>query len=76
MAWKLPRSESYRKCMGILKQSLDEMKPTTNLNQLKNHLEKAWKEINPEYLENIVLGMPGRIIKCLEYKGDYRKMNN
>ena len=43
---------------GILKQSMDAMKPAKNLNQLQNHLEKAWKEIKPEYLENIVLGMP------------------
>ena len=71
MTCKFPRSESYRKCMGDTKQSLDGMMPATNLNQLKNHLEKAWKEINPEYLENILLGMSGRIIKCLEYKGDY-----
>ena len=56
---------------GILKQSIDEMKQPNNLEQLKNQLDIAWKNIQPQWLENSVAGMPERINKCLRLNEDY-----
>ena len=56
---------------SILKQRLDQLPQSYNLENLKKSLKIAWSNIDPSCLENLVAGMPNRIRKCLELEGGY-----
>ncbi|KAI6660733.1 Transposase [Oopsacas minuta] len=56
---------------SILQEKLNEMKPSTNLNQFAENLKSGWRDINPLILENLVAGMPAHIDKCIQLKGGY-----
>ena len=56
---------------SILKQRLDELPQSNNLENLKKSLKMAWSNIDPSCLENLVAGMPNRIRKRLELEGGY-----
>ena len=56
---------------SILQEKLNDMKSSTNLQQLSANLKVAWANINPSILENLVAGMPARIAKCIQLNGRY-----
>lgn len=57
---------------AILKESLDEMKlPFMKIKQMKNAVHKAWRNIDPCTLEQLVLSMPDRIERFIKYRGGY-----
>ena len=56
---------------SILQNKLDEMHPSTNLDQLKIQLQNAWSSIEPDILERLADGMPARIHNCIELDGEY-----
>ena len=55
---------------GILKEKINFANPQpSNLDQLKNTILKAWSEISPETLENLIRSMPDRIDAVIKAKG-------
>ena len=53
---------------AILQKELDTLEPATSLDGLKKQLEKAWKSIKPEVLENLYNCMPNRIKNVLRWR--------
>ena len=50
---------------AILKQKLDELPQSKNLEDLKSSLKFAWSSIEPSCLDRLVSGMPDKIRKCI-----------
>ena len=56
---------------AIMKESLDQQEPATNLGQLERRLKKAWRDISADTLRRLVASMPSRVQKCARLRGDY-----
>ncbi|KAI6655661.1 hypothetical protein LOD99_1801 [Oopsacas minuta] len=51
---------------AILKQKLEEAPQPNNLQDLIFSSEKCWSNLDSSLLENLIVGMPKRIAKCIE----------
>ena len=66
-----PELNPIENIWSILKQRLDELPQSNNLEMLKKSLKMAWSNIDPSFPEYLVAGMPNRIRKGLELEGRY-----
>ena len=55
----------------VVKQSLSEMPPASNLEILEKNLKTVWSRMNPDMLRRLIDGMPARIRKCVQLHGGY-----
>lgn len=56
---------------AIVQQDLDKQKPAANLRGLQAQLKRAWSNIKPSVLHNLVASMPNRIRTCIRVRGEY-----
>ena len=56
---------------SILKDKISKMENVPKIEDLISQLHKAWMEIDPIILENLVSSMPSRIKSVLDRNGDY-----
>lgn len=56
---------------AIMNDKLKLMKPATNRSSLIRNVKKAWSEISPATLDNLISSMPNRINMCINAKGAY-----
>ena len=56
---------------AIVKGKVDEMRQPSDIDTLVKILKKAWSQIDPDILTNLVADMPNRIKFVIERDGDY-----
>lgn len=56
---------------AILQDEVDKMTPANTADELVKQLKRAWCNIHPSVLENLVAGMPQRMRDCIANKGDH-----
>ena len=61
---------------AILQEKVNEFPGATNIDRLTRQLRKAWAEISPAVLHNLVPSMPERMRQCNANKGGYVNKSN
>ena len=56
---------------SILKDKVSKMENVTKIEDLIFQVKKAWADIDPQILENLVASMPSRIQPVIDRDGDY-----
>lgn len=56
---------------SILQQEFDKLPASTSIPLLTRNLKRAWKQIRPSVLENLVSSMPERMRTCIKLKGEH-----
>lgn len=56
---------------GIMKESIAKQPPAADLSELVKQVRRAWANISPTVLRNLIAGMPNRMTQCIAKKGGY-----